>query len=176
VPTEFEVRSPILLHDHLLGRIHLLAALVAMFAGALALLLKKGTRVHRLVGLVYVGSMLGLNGTAFFIYELFGGFGPFHWAASVSLVSVLAGWLPARRRGRSAGWRRRHAYWMCGSYVGLLAAAVSEISTRYLDTPFGPTVVAASALVIVTGLVLIWRLVPPLLRPATPGEERWRVP
>jgi len=150
-------------HDHLLGRLHLLAALAALLAGAIVVLLRKGTGLHRVVGRVYVFSMLAVNGTAFLIYELFGRFGPFHWAALFSLASVVAGWQPARRGSRPADWRRRHAYWMCGSYVGLLAAAVSEISTRYLDTPFGSTVAIASLVVIAAGLALMWRFVPPLL-------------
>lgn len=152
------------MQDHLLGRIHLLAAVTAVVAGAAVLLMTKGTRAHRRAGLVYVGAMLAVNATALLIYELFDGFGPFHWAALLSLVTVMAGWLPARRRGRSPRrWLPRHAYWMCGSYVGLLAAAVSEVSTRYLDTPFGFTVATASLVVFAAGVGMMARYVPRLL-------------
>jgi len=79
-----------------LGLVHLACAVVALGAGAGVLLLRKGTRRHRRLGWVYVAAMLGLNLTALLIYRLFGRFGPFHLAALLSLVTVLAGLLPAR--------------------------------------------------------------------------------
>lgn len=59
---------------------------------------RKGTRRHHQIGLVYAVSMLGLNATAFLIYRLFGGFGAFHVAALLSLLTIFAGLLPAVRR------------------------------------------------------------------------------
>lgn len=57
---------------------------------------------------------------------------------------------------------------MSWSFVGLLAAAVSEVSTRYLFTPFGATVIAATASVLLIGGVLIERLLARALRPWHP--------
>jgi len=105
--------------------------------------------------------MLAVNGTALMIYELFGHFGPFHWMALASLASVVAGYWPARRR--RAGWRARHAYYMTGSYVGLLAALVSEISTRIVAVPFFAAVALASFAVIGVGIWLMRRRIPAIL-------------
>ena len=46
--------------------------------------------------------MLALNGTALAIYELFGGFGLFHWVALFSLGSVVLGYWPAWRKSSGA--------------------------------------------------------------------------
>ena len=48
---------------------------------------------------------------------------------------------------------------------GLLAAAVSEVSTRYLDVPFGTMVAIATAVVVIVGAVLVWALLPRTLAP-----------
>jgi len=142
---------------------HFWTALLAITAGAIVVFNRKGTRFHRWMGRLYLAAMLAVNATAFSIYDLYGHFGPFHVAASISLVSVLMGALVAWRRKPARGWRTAHAYWMCWSYVGLLAAAVSESATRYLDFHFGWTVGIATASVILAGAVLINRRLPPLL-------------
>ena len=155
-----------------LGWIHTVAALGALAAGAAVLLTRKGTRRHRQLGWTYVVSMILLNLTALLIYRLFGRFGPFHVGAVFSLVTVVAGTaaaLGARRarvrrnaeaRARSL---ERHYQWMTWSYVGLIAAAVSEIATRVPalrprqgpGLVFGITVAVATLLVIVVGARLI---------------------
>lgn len=124
----------------LLGQTHLVTAFVAIGAGAAVLLVRpKGARWHRRLGWLYAGSMLAVNVTALMIYRLFGGFGPFHAAAIVSLIGLVLGVYSARR-GRSARvahavqerakWVERHYYWMTWSYVGLIAAFASETITR----------------------------------------------
>jgi len=148
----------------LLGSTHLWAALLAMLAGAVVLLLRKGTLWHRRWGWLYVAAMATVIVTAFLIYDLFGTFGPFHVAALISLVTVTMGLLPALRRRPKGRWVPLHAYWMSGSYVGLIAAATSEIATRYLDWGFGATVMAATAVVTVVGVVSILALVPRAIR------------
>ncbi len=122
-----------------LGWTHTIAATTALVAGAAVLLTRKGTRRHRQLGWAYVVSMLLLNGTALMIYRLFGRFGPFHVGAVFSFVTVVAGTAAAlgarRARARRDAVARtraleRHYEWMTWSYVGLAAAAVSEIATR----------------------------------------------
>lgn len=147
-----------------LGVTHLTAAVAALVAGGLVALLPKGTRLHRRVGWIYVAAMATVNVTALCIYDLFGGFGPFHVAAMLSGVTVAAGMLPARRRRPRRFWIVSHAYWMVGSYVGLLAAAASETATRVLDLPFGPTVAGASFLVVAVGVAVMRVTVPRALR------------
>ena len=171
-----------------LGLTHTAAALAALLAGAAVLLVRKGTRRHRQLGWVYVASMLLLNGTALLIFRLFGRFGPFHAAAVFSLVTVLAGTASAlaarraRERARPLEHARaleRHYQWMTWSYVGLAAAAVSEIATRLPalrprpghGLVFALTVVVATLLVMGVGARLIRRRRSALLAPFRPAAE-----
>jgi uncharacterized membrane protein len=124
---------------NLLGFTHTATAMLALAAGAAVLLTRKGTTRHRQVGWLYVASMLALNATALGIYRLFGAFGPFHAFAIASLFTVIAGVAAAvrargHRRARATQARARaleqHYAWMTWSYVGLVAAAMSEVATR----------------------------------------------
>ena len=137
-----------------LGWVHLSLAITAMISGAVVVLRGKGTRAHRLTGWIYVMSMLGLNGTALMIYRLFGGFGPFHVAAIISLVSVSTGMFFVIFRP-TKNWLALHYSFMTWSYVGLLAAAASEIGTRVPAFHFWWAVLIATALVIGVGGFLI---------------------
>lgn len=158
-----------------LGLLHLTLALAAIGAGAAVALARKGTRRHRYLGRAYALSMLGVVVTAFLIYDLFGGFGPFHFAAVVSLITVVMGWIPARRR-RPRAWMEHHAYWMSWSYVGLLAAAAAEVLSRIPDTPFWGMVLAASGAVVALGAVVIRRRVPSILAGLWRGPVTTRPP
>ena len=133
-------------------------AIVAIVAGAFVVATAKGTRRHVRAGRVYLLAMLAVNASAFMIYELYGGFGLFHWAATFSLATVLAGYVSARRR--KPGWRIRHAYFMSGSYVGLLAALAAEVLTRTPWLPFLWAVGVASGAVIAIGLYVMFRIIP----------------
>lgn len=146
-----------------LGLGHFWTALLAIAAGAVVVFKRKGTRFHRRAGRVYLAAMLAVNFSAFAIFDLYGHFGPFHVAAAISLFSVLMGVIAAWRRKPAHGWRVAHAYWMCWSYVGLLAAAVSETSTRYLDYHFGWTVGIATGAVILAGAMVINHRLPTML-------------
>lgn len=146
------------------GVLHLASALVALLAGLVVLVSAKGTPRHRRAGWLYVVAMGMVNVTALLIYDLFGGFGPFHVAALLSGLAVLGGLLPAIRRNPTRRWIPIHAYWMAGSYVGLVAAAVSESATRWLALPFGWTVAVATTVVLVVGLAWMQARLPTTLR------------
>ena len=171
-----------------LGLTHTAAAIVALAAGAAVLLTRKGTRRHRQLGWAYVVSMLLLNVTALMIYRLFGRVGPFHVGAVFSLVTVVAGAAAAlgARRARArrnpvdrARALERHYPWMTWSYVGLAAAAVSEIATRMpalrprpgQGLAFSVTVAVATVLVLVVGGRLIRRHRSALLAPYLAAAE-----
>jgi uncharacterized membrane protein len=172
-----------------LGWTHTIAAVTALVAGAAVLLTRKGTRRHRQLGWAYVVSMLLLNGTALLIYRLFGRFGPFHAGAIFSFVTVAAGTAAALGARRARGRRdpvararalERHYQWMTWSYVGLAAAAVSEIATRMpalrprpgQGMAFGITVAVATLLVVGVGAQLIRRHRSALLAPYRAAAER----
>ena len=112
-----------------LGQLHFVSALLALGAGALVLLDRKGTTRHRRLGWTYAIAMLVLNVTALLIYRLTASFGPFHVAALASLATLIAGIVPMRRRN-STNRLERHYFFMAYSYLGLVAAAVAETATR----------------------------------------------
>ena len=147
--------------QHPVGLIHVLLAALAIVLGAVVVFSQKGTRKHRWLGRAYVVAMLGLNATAFLIYELYGGFGMFHWMALFSLLTVILGYTAALSRG--PGWKVRHAYFMSGSYVGVIAALAAETLTRTPWLPFYGAVAVASISVIAIGLMLMFRFIPRLL-------------
>ena len=87
--------------------------------------------------------------------------GLFHWMALFSLLSVLFGYIPALLR--SPGWKTQHAFFMSGSYVGLIAAFAAETLTRWISLPFFAAVATVSISVILVGVFLMRRLIPRLL-------------
>lgn len=110
------------------GWVHIISASVALALGGFVVASRKGTPIHRLVGLTYVFAMLLLNLSALSIYDMTGHFGPFHAGAIFSLVCVLIGVsAPILRNGN---WLNRHYRWMGWSYFGLLAAAFAEAVVR----------------------------------------------
>ena len=158
-----------------LGQFHFATALTALASGAWVLFRPKGTRKHRRAGWLYAGSMLVLNVSALSIYRLTGTFGPFHVAALISLATLAAGIISARRRRHGGrGWLEGHYFFMTYSYLGLVAAAVAETATRWpaiQSVAGGPTaafwtaVVVASVAVFTVGSVMIRRRAEGMMRP-----------
>lgn len=151
----------------ILPLLHIVTATTALISGASVLLRPKGGPRHRIWGKVYFGSMLVMNLSALLIFRLFGGFGPFHAAALASLGTVIPAFVAVRRR--RPGWLVRHYYWMTFSYVGLLAALVSEVATRLPEAPFWGAVVVASLAVILIGGVVIFLRAATVLAPFRRG-------
>ncbi len=151
-----------------LGWIHTIFGMVALLAGTAVILTKKGTRGHRTLGHVYLTNMIALNISALFIYRLYGRFGPFHWMALASLLTLIVGMAPIFTRRPKGGWLELHAAFINGSYVGLVAAFAAEITSRIpgTETFFGPVVGLTSALVIGVGVILIRRNLPQSIRRA----------
>jgi uncharacterized membrane protein len=160
-------------------------------AGAVVVRLPKGTRWHRTFGHLYASSMLGTVVTAFALYNLTGGFGPFHVAAVVGGATLAGGlWTVLGRRPRKT-WIEAHAIWMSWSYIGLLAALVSETATRFamprvarsfqdsgaVWAVFWGTVVAASVLVLVVGMWVLKHRLPDAIAntPEAMRRERRRL-
>ena len=113
-----------------LGITHTVFAVLSLLLGPAVFFRRKGDRTHRRIGYAYVGSMLALNATAFMIYDLFGRWGPFHYAAVASSATLAMGLLPAMLRRPRGRWIGLHYAGMCWSYAGLGAAAVAETFTR----------------------------------------------
>lgn len=140
-----------------LALLHIALACAALILGAFIFAMRKGTRRHRQVGYGYVIAMLATNLSALFIFRLSGHPGPFHLAALFSLATTAAGFVPAYTRRPRDSWLARHYEFMAWSYVGLLAAAAAEATSRLPAAPFWGTVIGTSAAVIAAGGVLIVR-------------------
>lgn len=106
--------------------------------------------------------MVSLNVSGLFIYNLYGRFGPFHWMALGSLLTLTAGMVPVFTRRPKGSWLEWHAVFINGSYVGLAAATAAEDTSRIPGTEdiFGLIVGVTSALVIGVGAALIHRSLP----------------
>lgn len=140
----------------ILGITHLAVAILAMIFGAIVIFMKKGTKTHVKIGYAYVVSMVGVNVTALMIYNLFGKFGPFHYAALISLLSVMGGMIPAIRRKPKGRWIEMHYEFMNWSVIGLYAAFWSETFTRYFRFQgFWVLVATATALTVAIGAYLL---------------------
>ena len=116
-------------HDTI-GLTHLVASIIAIIAGTMILLMKKGTLNHKKVGYIYVTAMTVLLITAFMIYRLWGGWGLFHYAAVISSVTLLGGMLPIVFQYPKKNYIAFHFSFMYWSVIGLYAAFFSEIMTR----------------------------------------------
>jgi uncharacterized membrane protein len=113
-----------------LGSLHTLSATLALLSGTLVILRNKGNRAHKLLGYVYIVSMVVTLASAFSIYDLFGSWGVFHWAAVVGTFSLLSGYIPVVLKKPEQRWLNKHYEYMLWSYIGLVAAALSEIGVR----------------------------------------------
>ncbi len=136
---------------------HIGAAVSALIFGMCVLLTRKGTRLHKQWGYAYFINMLGLNISALFIYQLTGHFGPFHGAAIASLFTLILGFIPAYLHLPRGRWLEFHYEFMNWSYLGLIAAGISEAATRLPSAPFWPAVIASMFAVFFIGGILIVR-------------------
>ena len=143
-----------------LGLFHTASGLAALSSGFGVVIQRKGTARHRVLGWVYVGSMLALNATALLLYRLTGGFNFFHAAALASLGTLLLGMWPTRTRPFLGSSLFKHAYFMSGSYVGVLGATAAEIATRAFPSHFAAAAIASSGVALVAGIIIVLRTVP----------------
>lgn len=112
-----------------IGFIHTVCAVIAIVTGGVVVLLRKGTRLHRILGYSFFGAMILMNLTALFTSSIYS-FGPFHWMAIGSLVFVTGGISAPIFFRNNRSWLRIHYDLMLWSYVGLIAAMFSEIAVR----------------------------------------------
>lgn len=106
---------------------HTILGFIALGSGAWNLITKKGTNQHRMMGSIYVGSMILLIVSSFWIFELFDGFGPYHAMSLISGATViLAIYFPLRRH-KHKNWLEHHYMWISWSYVGLVMATGSHL-------------------------------------------------
>jgi len=160
-----------MVHLTTIGWFHLAFAAFGLVAGAAQFLQRKGGRIHRALGYAYVYGMIIANATALTMYRFTGSFNVFHAGAIVNFVCIIAAMIPVLRTPRAPDWMARHYRWMSSSYIGLVAAAATELSARSLAVSSRETawIVAGVVTLAVTviGSVLIRRN----RRIAAPGAE-----
>ena len=145
--------------------------LVALLLGLGVLLQRKGTALHRRIGYAYVAAMLFLNGSALAIYDVYGGFGPFHLAAVISVSTIAAALVPVLTRWPRNAWLRLHAELMAWSYVGLVSAFFAEIAVRLPGVGVSTGAASGTAIGIVGGALLTYRLMPRVVAGLTPSYD-----
>ena len=136
------------------GLVHVISAVFALISGTMIITMKKGTKRHVQVGYLYVISMVVLIVTAFMIYRLFGGWGVFHYASVVSLISISLGMIPIWLKKPVNNWRYLHFTFMYWSVIGLYAAFAAEMFTRIPNTPFlGMVGIVTGVIMLIGGLL-----------------------
>jgi uncharacterized membrane protein len=101
-------------------QIHAFAAMTAFALGIVQFAAPKGTLPHRTIGFIWVGLMLAVSVSAFWIQELrvWGPWSPIHLLAIFTLVTLpLAVWYAHTHRVRA------HKWWMVSIFIGALVVA-----------------------------------------------------
>jgi len=109
-----------LLESSLAIQLHAFAAMSAFALGLVQFAAPKGTLPHRTIGFIWVGLMLLVSVSSFWIHEirLLGPWSPIHLLSIFTLFSVpLAVWYAHTHRVRS------HKWWMISIFLGALVIA-----------------------------------------------------
>src|SRR5690349_14733909 len=149
----------------LMGTIHAAIALLCIIIGTIQLLRPKHGPGHRARGYAFVYGMLMVDGEAMLLYRFTGDFNAFHVGAIVNLAAILAAMVPMLMSPRPGNWKQLHYHFMSWGFVGLMAAAVTELIVRSTALMHGQAWAvsgAATGLVMLIGASLIRRY-----RPAT---------
>lgn len=165
------------------GAAHTGAALAALVLGPVLFLRAKGGLSHRLLGYAYVAAMLVVC-VAGWPIRSFGGLSPFHYLSIVSFVTVVLGAVfafAAARLARTAKGRSGlvdgHLHWMGWSYIGLVAAGLSQLGGRLVAAgpdfgfPAWIPVVGASAVAVGLGALIVSWARPTLARRYFPAAR-----
>jgi uncharacterized membrane protein len=137
------------------------AAHVAAALAALAIATRKGTQLHRAMGMAYAIAMVVLNLCALMIYRINGHFGPFHVLALLSLATIFAGVAMAVMRPRN--WLVRHYLMMNFSYLGLLSAATTQMLVNVPALHGTMTGIVSAVAFTAIGFIILPRLQRPAL-------------
>ncbi len=151
--------------------VHAFAALVALLVGFWQLFLgPRGTPGHRLAGRVWVGAIMFVAASSFWIQEIRpGSFSPLHALSVVTLVTVPLGVLGARQ-----GRIRDHRSAMTGNWIGLVGAGAAAALVPDRDIPqlvvddVGTALLAGVGVLVTAALVIgAGRLVDGMVEPRT---------
>lgn len=153
----------------ILGTVHFALAIASLILGAVVLSQQKGSSRHRILGYLYSGGLLLVNLSALLVYEDCSGLGPFHVLALMSLATLTGGFVPAFLRRPRDSWLNFHAYFMSWSYVGLVAAGVAQMVTKFAG-PGLLQVVIPTVLLVLIGALFIHTCIPQTLSGLIQGK------
>ncbi len=120
------------------GGLHVLASFVGLVAGAWVIAGKKGTRLHKASGYIFVLALLLVNASAMFIYDFNQGSpSVFHLLVPVSLFFLALGMYPMLF-GKKPRALNRHIIGMSSAVYGLYAAGATEYFVREMAQGLGP--------------------------------------
>ncbi len=120
-----------MLSTALTSYLHLITAIIALFTAAIVLFAPKGTRIHKRMGYVFAVSLLLVNVTAAFMYNLTETVNFLHVFIILSFFSLSSGMWAAIRR-KSPNWLTRHITGMNSAALGVWAAGFAELTVRVL--------------------------------------------
>jgi hypothetical protein len=115
------------------GAIHTVLAGSCILLGLTQLLSPKGGVGHRARGYAFVYGMLTADAAALLVYRFTGHFNILHVGAIANFACLLLAMVPLLRSPRPANWKAKHYYFIAWSYVGLLAAATTELIVRVIQ-------------------------------------------
>lgn len=101
-------------------KLHVACAVLALVLGTAMLVMPKGTGAHKAMGRLWIGLMVGVSLSSFFISEIriVGPYSPIHLLSLLTLLGLWGGWRAVR-----AGDIRAHRFAMISVYGGGLIGA-----------------------------------------------------
>ncbi len=114
------------------GLVHTVAASCALLVGLIIFFRPKATTLHRVLGYLYVTSMLIMLSTSMTIYHLTHRFNFLHFFTLIAAPPLLLGLTFAMVRRPRGKWVALHYYWMNWFYIGLVSAFAAEMTTRVI--------------------------------------------
>jgi uncharacterized membrane protein len=125
------------------GWIHTIFSTIGILVGAEQVIRTRRDRLHRWLGYVYVTVMVVGDIAILTVFRFNGRFNVFHVGAIANLLCIGMALWPMLARPRPLQWKLKHYMWICWSYVGLLAAALTEFIIRTQPLPGrGATIIA----------------------------------
>jgi uncharacterized membrane protein len=136
------------------GAVHTVLAILGIVVGLMQFLRPKRGPTHRARGYAFVYAMLIADGAAMLIFQFTGRFNILHIGAIANMLCIILAIVPVLRSPRPSNWKSQHYHWMSWSYVGLIAAAATElvVRTSHLATREQAWTVTAATSAIITAI------------------------
>lgn len=135
--------------------LHVVAVTATLVAGAIVLLLPKGSAIHKRFGWLYITSIAVMAFSSFGIYELRNGPSIFHAVSVVILVVVGLGTYQPLRRKTCSNWLLWHLVLMQISYVMLVVTGIAQFFDQLPFSSPALNAVVFLQLPLIAGIVLI---------------------